>query len=158
MLAALWGCTEAQGCSEGKHANLLTLLDVAQVWSWPYSPSLSGRDWDFFFHMPPPQVSLEHEFDRRQILTYKSFKLCRVLLENGKKSASKNQRQSRRSVKTKEKEKERCWRHWIRLWCQIVVSAVLKSMGDTWRNTWKPNISTSSDISLSAHRLFHVFV
>lgn len=106
---------------------------------------------EIFFHMPPPQVSLEYEFDRRQILTYKSFKLCRVLLENGRKSASKNQRQSRHSVKTKEKEKERYLRHWIRLWCQIVVSAVLKSMGGTRRNAWKPNISTSNNWFLYRH-------
>ena len=34
--------------------------------------------------------------------------------------------------------------HWIVLWCQIVVSAVLKSVGDVWRNI-QPNISTSFD-------------
>ena len=34
--------------------------------------------------------------------------------------------------------------HWILLWCQIVVTAVLKSVGDVWRNI-QPNISTSFD-------------
>lgn len=28
------------------------------------------------------------------------------------------------------------------LWCQTVMSVVLKSLGDAWRDTLRPNIST----------------
>ena len=49
------------------------------------------------------------------------------------------------SLQTRNIKKDRRMRHQILLWCQTVVTAVLKSMGDKWRNTLKTSISTPSD-------------
>ena len=40
--------------------------------------------------------------------------------------------------------------HWTVLWCQTVMSVLLKSVGDAWRNTLGPNISTSDERTHSA--------
>lgn len=42
--------------------------------------------------------------------------------------------------------KARSWHEWILRWGLTMVTAVFKSMGDEWRNTLKPNMSTPHDL------------